>query len=147
MSKSLDTHAVRAAILFVLSDAPARDFFEDHGGSARWLADGLARCERVEALRDADAELRLWLREFRRVARQALSERADLAANIDQTLGGSGGATVGGATVGGATVGGDLIVRTVSEFAQANPDQKTHPNNDVDVSNATLGGIDDQNTI
>ena len=137
MSKSLDTNAVRAAILFVMSNAPTRDFFDDYGGSARWLAEGLARCERVEALRDADAELRLWLREFRRVARQALAERADLAANIELTLGGSS----------SATVGGDLRVRTVSEFAQANSDQKTHPNNDVDVSNATLGGIDDQNTI
>ena len=142
MSKSLDTNAVRAAILFVMSNAPTRDFFDDYGGSARWLAEGLARCERVEALRDADAELRLWLREFRRVARQALAERADLAANIELTLGGS-----SSATVGGATVGGDLRVRTVSEFAQANSDQKTHPNNDVNVSNATLGGIDDQNTI
>ena len=147
MSKSLDTNAVRAAILFVMSNAPTRDFFDDYGGSARWLAEGLARCERVEALRDADAELRLWLREFRRVARQALAERADLAANIELTLGGSSSATVGGATVGSATVGGDLRVRTVSEFAQANSDQKTHPNNDVNVSNATLGGIDDQNTI
>lgn len=134
MSKSLDIHAVRAAILFVLSDAPARDFFEDHGGSARWLADGLARCERVEALRDADAQLRQWLREFRRVARQALADRADLAAGIDQTLAGS-------------TVGGNLRVRTVSEFAQDDPHRKTHPNDDADVSNATLGGIDDQNTI
>lgn len=79
MGKPIDTAAVRAAIAQALSDPVTLAFLEDHGGSARWLRDGLVYCERMDALSGAEGDLRAWLRAFRRVSRAALSSRPDLA--------------------------------------------------------------------
>lgn len=79
MGKPIDTAAIRSAIAHALADPVTLAFLEDHGGSARWLRDGLSYCERVEALSASQKDLRAWLRAFRRVSRMALASRPDLA--------------------------------------------------------------------